>query len=216
MIRSIDSLCIAVDGLTVQSDTLVHFLKVLDNCDYVKNCKSNKEKDSCSLSSLVDKPLSQGECIQLGIAIEHVIRQLILQSIPNLRDIRTKNTKGKQERDHLFCDDTKKVIYYAEVKGNLKLDTEKRSATVKKCEDILTQLREEYPGYDVKMFLVSARCLYNSDIATNIKKMYSKINSNLVGLNDYLACLGYNKGFITEEDYKKFMNSMANIMFKDP
>ena len=46
------------------------------------------------------------------------------------KNIKEKNTKGKKETDHLFMDVNNKIIYYAEIKSNLNLDTEKSNETV--------------------------------------------------------------------------------------
>ena len=43
-----------------------------------------------------------------------------------LKNIKSNTKKGDKETDHLFIDDLNKNIYYAELKSNLNLDTEKR------------------------------------------------------------------------------------------
>ena len=45
-----------------------------------------------------------------------------------------------------------KIIYYAEIKGNLYLDTEKAFQTCKKIQMITYDLQEEYPEYKIKSF----------------------------------------------------------------
>lgn len=209
----IDVVCSGLNELAIQSVTLQRMYRVLDECEYVNNCKSNKKKDCCSLSSLVDIPLSQSDCIKIGTGVEKFLSDFIIKSIPDLKDIKIKNTKGEKEKDHLFRDEQKKMIYYAEVKGNLKLDTEKGTATVTKCKALHQELSEAYPGYEVQMFLVSARYLYSKDISKTIKKKYAKIDGNLVGINEYLYALGYKAEPITEQEYRTFMTRMATKMF---
>lgn len=215
MCDNIDKLCEGVEGLKVKSRFADILHQSVDNCDYVKNCKGNKKKDTCSLSSLVNKSLSQSECIKLGIGIEQLLRLAILTALTHLKDIKKKNSKGTKEKDHLFIDETRKIVYYAEIKGNLNLDTEKHKETIKKCVAIKQELADMFPGYEIRMFLVGARHLFASDIPKTIKNKYKEIDSNLVGINDYLISLGYKDELVTEDEYRFTMNHMADTMFNE-
>lgn len=185
---------------------------ILDN-KYIKECYSNKKKDKSSLSSLIDIPLSQSESIKLGIGIEDILRELI-SKYSNLKNIKPKNKKGNKERDHLFCDEKNKKIYYAELKANINLDTEKSKITSLKCLQIVEELNEQYSDYEINWCLVAYRYINFTDIPTTIKNKYNNISKNLYGINQYLSMLGINLVF-DEKTYKSFLNDIAHAMFNN-
>jgi hypothetical protein len=181
--------------------------------DYIKNCKSNKKKDQSSLSYLIKRDMSQSDCIKLGNGVEKLVTDIILQySI--VKNIKPKNVKDQKERDHLFIDNTKKFIYYAELKANINLDTEKSKATYTKCLDIVKELQKEYPDYTVKWCLLAYRYIHSDCITISIKKKYMSISGNLYGINEYLNMLGIDFQF-TEDTYASFLNTIADEMFTD-
>jgi hypothetical protein len=102
---------------------------IIINNSYVDFTTKNTQRDSGSFYSLITRDLSQSDAIKLGIAIERIFIDLILTNT-HMQNIRKPTTKGKKETDHLFLNNTTNTIYYAEVKGNLNLDTEKRPATI--------------------------------------------------------------------------------------
>ena len=120
------------------------FEKIIVNNEYVQKCISNKKKDIHSLSYLITYNLSQSDCIKIGIGLENVLRDLILCLTQELINIKPKNKKGSKEKDHLFVNNNKKNIYYAELKSNLNLDTEKTKSTYIKCLEIKKELQIEY------------------------------------------------------------------------
>jgi hypothetical protein len=186
---------------------------VIENNVYVKNCDSNKAKDTHSLSSLIDRDLSQSDCIKLGTGAESVIRDIVCVKNPALKNIKPKNTLGKKEKDHLFVDEVTKTLYYAELKGNLNLDTEKCKSTSDKCSKIEAELKDEFPGYTVNMYLLGVRYYDKKIIPEIIKKKYSCIANNLIGVNDYFKALNVPVLFADEQDYREFLNYLANSMF---
>ena len=193
-----------------------NFLKsVVNGNEYVQACISNKAKDVHSLSSLVDRPMSQSDCIKLGTGLEKVFCELVLALNPDLTSIKPNNSKGKKERDHLFVNEATKVIFYAELKSNLNLDTEKCKSTSNKCLQIEAELAEEYPDYIIKMFLVGLR-YYNKTLLTRvITNKYAEIPEHLVGVNDYFEVLtGDALLFADETGYKEFLTYLADQMFK--
>jgi hypothetical protein len=187
------------------------FSNIIHNDEYFKKCFSNKKKDFCSFSYLVEKQLSQSDNIKLGIGIEHLFR-LYIDKYTDLINIKEKNKKNKKEKDHLFKDEKNKIIYYAELKSNLCLDTEKSKTTEKKCLYIQNELKEKYPEYTIKMFLVYNRFIKKSDIPEKIFKKYS-IKDNIVGVNDYFSSLNIKFQFNSEEDYKIIVNELVEQMF---
>ena len=85
----LDNLMQTIENLSINEDTKnkditndisINLLEqiVIDN-NYVKNCKSNKKKDKSSLSYLVEKSLSQSECIKLGKACESIFEDTLIK-----------------------------------------------------------------------------------------------------------------------------------------
>lgn len=202
-------------------------LKVIDqninitNLDIILSnfVKINKNKfkigkdDNESLSILFDINLSQSEKIQFGNRMENFLSIFILENT-SLKNIKEKNSKGTKETDHLFMDNINNVIYYAELKSNLNLDTEKSIQTVKKCKQIKKILKKKYPDYKIKMYLVSLRHLTTNTINKCIKNKYNEINDNLVGVNEYLIDLGIPQQteFENEINYKIFINKFIKML----
>ena len=54
----------------------------------------------------------------MGNCLEKIFRDVILH-YTKLKDIKRENEKGNKEKDHLFCDEKQKIIYYAELKSNI-------------------------------------------------------------------------------------------------
>jgi hypothetical protein len=187
---------------------------IISKNKYVQNCTSNKKKDKNSLSYLIEKNLSQSDCIKTGIGMENIIKDIILHENKNLINIKEKNSKGDKEFDHLFKDDINKIIYYAELKSNLNLDTEKCKSTSNKCKDNLKILQEKYKDYKIIMFLVGLRYTNKNNIPRTIEKKYLEINNNLVGINEYLENLLNIKLYFDDITYKNFINILVNEMFK--
>jgi len=201
-----------VRGFIIRKNYL--FLKIsriIRKNKYINNCSSNKKIDINSLSYLIDYELSQSDCIKIGI--ENILKDFILENT-NLKNIKTKNKKGIKEKDHLFMDINKKIIYYAEIKSNLNLDTEKSKQTYKKCLDIEKELQKEYKDYEIKMFLVGVRYYEKIIIPKTILKKYKEINNNLCGINEYLKFLSIKFKIFNEKDYKKILNYLVKKMFK--
>ena len=190
--------------------------KFIEENEYVSNCVSNEKKDFNSLSYLIDKDkkLSQSDCIKMGHGIENVFTDIILsKSGKKLTNIKRKNTKGKKETDHLFLDEENKTIYYAELKSNLNLDTEKCKSTSEKCILIEKELNEIYDGYNVNMYLLGLRYYEKSLIPKTISKKYENIHTNVIGVNEYFDLLNIDYQFKDEEEYKQFLNFMAFKLF---
>lgn len=195
----------------------VQFLKsIVDGNEYVRDCTSNKAKDVHSLSSLVDRSMSQSDCIKLGTGLEKVFKDIVLARNPKLTNIKPKNTKGKKERDHLFVDEETKTVYYAELKSNLNLDTEKCRSTSNKCAQIAVELVQEFPEYKIEMFLLGLRYVNKTICPKIITNKYTEISENVVGVNDYFEALGAGQLFADEQEYKDFLTYLANQMFQDP
>jgi hypothetical protein len=186
---------------------------ILDN-KYVQKCVSNKKKDIHSLSYLITYNLSQSDCIKIGIGLENVLRDLILCLAHELIDIKPKNKKGNKEKDHLFVNNNNKNIYYAELKSNLNLDTEKTKSTYIKCLEIKKDLQKEYNNMNIIMFLVSTRHYTTNIIPQSIISKYEPIKDNLIGINEYFKLLSVPIKFDNEKEYIYILNLLAKSMFK--
>jgi hypothetical protein len=188
---------------------------IIDKNQYIKNVISNPNKDKNSLSYLVTACKSQSDCIKFGNAVESIFRDLVIYlSTFNLKDCKPKNIQGKKERDHLFCDNDKKIIYYAELKSNINLDTEKSKSTSNKCLEIVEELKKEYKDYEIRWCLFACRHLLYEDIPSVIKRKYNNISDNVYGVNQFMSMMGINYVF-SEENYIKFLNYMGDKMFKN-
>lgn len=178
-----------------------------------KNKFKNAKNDNESLSSLIDIPLCQSKKIQFGNRMENMISAFISINTQFV-NIKEKNRKGKRETDHLFMDTINNIIYYAELKSNLNLDTEKSIETVKKCLEIKKTLTYKYPECKIRMYLVSLRHLMSQTIRKDIKNKYYKISNNLLDINEYLTKLGIpqQKEFANEKNYKIFINKFVGML----
>jgi len=187
--------------------------KLIKDCVYIKNCKSNKKRDKNSLSYMIDINLSQSDCVKLGIAVEKLLSDIIIK-YSNYKNIKPKNKKNNKEKDHLFMDDDKKIIYYAELKSNLNLDTEKSKNTCSKCLDIVETLKKEYPLYNINWCLLGLRYINILEIEKKILNKYSIISNNVFGINEYLKLLSIDIEF-DKVSYKEFLNTIVKYMFSE-
>lgn len=192
----------------------MHHRRIIMNNEYVKKFISNSDRNIHSLSYLIDAKLTQSDCVKIGTGLEYIFKDIILEENNTISDIKEKNKKGEKEKDHLFKDEEKKIIFYAELKSNLFLDTEKSKATYEKCIKIKDELTEKYSGYEIKMFLVGLRYCTKEIIPNTIKNKYISIKDNLVGINEYLNALSLHTHFNNENEYKIFLNDYVNITYK--
>lgn len=163
---------------------------------FVKQQKKTKCADTSeSISSLINIPLSQSQCIRLGTIVEKILR-LFLDSHAGITDIRPTNKKGMKERDHLFIADGEKI--YAELKCNLNLDTEKRKKTCKKVNDI--SIEESCDGY-----LLAVR--YLNELPEKIMKSYNSVN--IISISDYFRLFNIPCPFGSDLEFKIWLNQMA-------
>jgi len=202
------------DNENKDNENLIYILEnIINNNKYVNKTISNKSKDINSLSYLIDYKLSQSDCIKLGISLEIIIKEFILNQSKEILDIKEMNKKDIIEKDHLFEDKKNKIIYYAELKSNLNLDTEKIKSTVSKCLKVKNELQEKYKEYEIKMSLLNLRYYSTNKIPTNIIKKFIHIKDNLIGVNEYFTLFKIKYNFKSECEYKKFLNIISKKMF---
>jgi hypothetical protein len=129
----------------VKNDGITWVKKLLkDNLTYTKH-------GSISYLLFGEKPSEQSICIKFGHFGEFIAKELIkVNSNFELLTcgVQVINDK-KKDIDLIFRDETNKIIYYRELKGNIELDTEKLPATIKKCKEIEKSLEEKYKDYKI-------------------------------------------------------------------
>jgi hypothetical protein len=195
----------------MQNTGYLNLKTLISENTYIKNCTKNKEKNKSSLSYLITYDMTQSDCIKLGIGYERLLTDIILR-YTDLKNIKSKNSTGNHEKDHLFLDEKRKIIYYSELKANVKLDTEKTKFTCLKCLNVVDELHKKYPDYSIKWCLLAYRYLDKNEIPKNIIGRYRDIDNNIFGINQYLDLLGVDLEF-TENSYKLFLNDIAKSMF---
>ena len=203
-----DELLKDIENLSIDKD-IKYIKKIISDNEYVKKSISKKHKDFNSLSYLIKKPISQSDCIKLGIGMEKCLRDIVLLYNNTLLDIKEKNKKGVKEKDHLFKDEVNKIIYYAELKSNISLDTEKSKSTVEKCLSINEELKTKHQGYEIKYCLLALRYTDKSKINDFIMKKYKKIKDNVFGINEYFEMLKLDL-ILTEDEYKDILNHLCD------
>ena len=173
--------------------------------------KANPGRHDTSLSYLVKRDISQSTCIRLGIVCEQ-IAVLLLSSLLSgkMTNAIQKTSKGKKQRDIHFCNMDLMTSIYAEVKGNINLDTEKAPATIAKINHIEKEVREK--GFAVNTYLISLRYLRTADISEqNIKKKYSGVN--LIGIADFIETMKCEVP-IQLQNYEKYSEFLTYLTTK--
>ncbi len=178
---------------------------------YAYKQKKKTIPDIASMRYLVEKDLTQSQCIRLGIELENVLKDVILCNHPDWMKVEEKLV-GQKQCDHLFLNQTEKRIIYAEIKSNLNLDTEKSLSTIQKCQLIERNLIQKYPEYNVQMFLVGLRYFKTHMIPPKILYKYKYFTTNVCGVNEYLQMFGMD-GFQDEMEYKQFVNEFFECLF---
>ena len=72
---------------TTPPSIMENLKKIINANEYVNACVSNKTKDYNSLSYLINRDLSQSDCIKLGTGSEKVLIDIILKNNQNLENI---------------------------------------------------------------------------------------------------------------------------------
>ena len=124
------------------------------------------------------KPSEQSINIKFGRYGEVLAKELISfnTNIELLKCGVQKINDKKKDVDLIWIDNTKKIVYYRELKGNIELDTEKLPATVNKCKEIEASLQTTYTDYEINCGILNWS-VYNRAILTaglsNIKAFES-------------------------------------------
>ena len=176
-----------------RSFTFKNLSKVIHKNKYLNKIRKTTKQDNTSLAYLLKTyKITQRESIRIGYFIEKLLIDIILNET-NLINIKESNRKGQKETDHLFFDSNTNTIYYAEIKSNLNLDTEKSKETVSKVRKIVNILKRSYKNCEIKYCIVNTRFLSSSEIPNNIINKYTKFKNHIIGLNDYFKLLNIDK-----------------------
>jgi hypothetical protein len=184
------------DFVVINSPTLDLLLEMIPKNEYIKDFKSNKQKDPDSVAYLIRRDMTQRECVKLGNCFEKLLTDMTVQLVTHLQP---KSIKNKY---NVFVDEEYKIVYYAELKADYS----------KNAECMVDELKKEVPGYTVKWCVLLYRYIASEYIPTEILKKYIKISQNVYGINDYLEMVGIDFRF-TEETYKYYLNLIADEMF---
>lgn len=164
------------------------------------------------------KPSQQSINIKLGRLGEFLSKELIMNN-PNLElltcGIQTINEKNK-DVDLLFKDETYKIIYYRELKGNIELDTEKLPATINKCKEIETSLKTKYAGYAINCGILNWSVYNRSLLNAGLSNIHSfeKSGIKIDHMEDFLKLV--NITWPAEDFYGYFreLGDLINAKFE--
>ena len=159
------------------------------------------------------KPSQQSINIKLGRLGEFLSKELIMNN-PSLElltcGIQTINEKNK-DVDLLFKDETYKIIYYRELKGNIELDTEKLPATINKCKEIEASLKTKYAGYAINCGILNWSVYNRSLLNAGLSNIHSfeKGGIKIDHMEDFLKLVN-----ITwpAEDYYGYFRELGDLI----
>ena len=117
----------------------------------------------------------------------------------------------KKDIDLIFKDETNKIIYYRELKGNIELDTEKLPATISKCKEIEQSLKEKYEDYKINCGILNWS-VYNRKILkaglSNIKLFENK-GIKINHMEDFLNIIDIKWD---EDDYYLYFKNIGKMI----
>lgn len=166
-----------------------------------------------SISHLLygEKPSEQSINIKFGRLGEFLSKELIKANY-NLQLLHCgvqKINDKKKDVDLIFKDETKKIIYYRELKGNIELDTEKLPATITKCKEIENSLQSTYLDYTINCGILNWS-VYNRKILTaglsNIKT-FENGGIKIDHMEDFLHIVNVSWN---EDDYYSYFREIGN------
>jgi hypothetical protein len=160
-----------------------------------------------------EKPSEQSINVKLGRLGEFISKELI-KTNNNLELLNCgiqMIDDRKKDVDLKFKDEVKKIIYYRELKGNIELDTEKLPATIKKCKDIETDLKNKNVDYSIDCGILNWS-VYNRKILTaglsNIKT-FEKGGIKIDHMEEFLQIIGV---VWDEQDYYSYFREIGTKM----
>ena len=179
----------------------------------LKNNLTFTKPGSISYLLFGEKPSDQSISIKFGHFGEFIAKELIKIN-PNLElltcGIQDINDK-KKDIDLIFKDETNKIIYYRELKGNIELDTEKLPATIAKCKEIEQSLKDKYEDYKINCGILNWS-VYNRKILkaglSNIKLFENK-EIKINHMEDFLNIIDIKWD---EDDYYLYFQNIGKMI----
>jgi hypothetical protein len=213
---------------TMSDNTVKKYIIEEDNDECIEEIKQKGEKwthemlkteltltKPGSISHLLygEKPSEQSINIKFGRLGEYLAKEII-KTRPYLNlltcGVQKINDK-KKDVDLIWIDDGNKIIYYRELKGNIELDTEKLPATINKCKEIETSLKEKYIDYKIDCGILNWS-VYNREILTaglsNIKA-FETGGVKIDHMGDFLNCVNV---LWKKEDFYMYFRNLGNII----
>lgn len=159
-----------------------------------------------------EKPSEQSINIKLGHFGEFIAKELIKTNnylelmICGVQQI---NVNKKKDIDLIFKDDTNKIIYYRELKGNI--DTEKLPATIVKCNEIETSLINKYPDYIINCGILNWSIYNRTKLKVGLSniKSFEKNGITIDHMEDFLKIIDIEW---IEDDYYLYFRQIGDII----
>ena len=121
--------------------------------------------------------------------------------------IQTIGIGKKKDIDLIWADNTNKIIYYRELKGNMNLDTEKLPATYTKMTNIILPfIKEKYPDYEIDVGILYWT-VYNLD--TECKSKIKKCIQNKIKVDDWATFCKLINFEWEQNDYYEYMRDIG-------
>lgn len=164
------------------------------------------------------KPSEQSINIKIGRFGEYLSKELIkIKKKLELLNcgIQTINNK-KKDVDLIFKDESNKIIYYRELKGNIELDTEKLPATIAKCKEIEKSLKTEYLDYTIDCGILNWS-VYNRKILTTGLSNIKTFENGGIKIDHMEEFLNIINVYWNEDDYYSYFREIGNkitVIFK--
>ena len=163
-------------------------------------------------------PSRQSVSIKFGKLGEYLFMEMI-KSMPALEllkcGVQCIDEKGKKKDfDLLWANNTTKIIYYRELKGNIELDSEKLPATFEKIPEILQpHIEKKYPDYTIDVGI----CNWSVYNRSSLKKGLSHIKKceengvKVEHVSDFLKTIDFTWA---EEDYYEYFRELGGEVDK--
>lgn len=187
--------------------------KIVKNNKYFKSTKPSNKVDKIDVNDLAflvkECNLSKIERTKVEKFIEEFLIDFI-KKFTTLSNTPTYNDKGVKVCNHVFLDDEKNLIHYAELKANINIDKKKAEKLIEKINTTYDDLMVVNEKMNVNYYLVNTRYLSKNDIPNDVRMKYIDIYDDVIGLNDYLDNLGID----VEIDYDTYKDIIVMFVNK--
>jgi hypothetical protein len=165
--------------------TLQHLMECFEK-------KKNKSKSTSLIKRYLQNPdLPHGPLVAFGKRYEKFLSHIASEKYEVLtlnKDLymtpegkQVEKMTGNKDIDNLFIDHENKIVYYNEVKCNLKLDSEKKIVTAEKVRYIEQHLNNCYPEYEIVASILNMAWVGNKKEMHGVPIIYAKEYFSLVG-----------------------------------